>query len=144
MIETDIKQQLITDGIGTDSTIVVGSVPASPGNILVIGSSEGVLTALENSTLSSQNVMIQKSVTLPNMPDVRQTLSIISINDDYTDAHDTIWDVYNDLISEETGYKLCNSRQMYFVPIQSPYFYKTDNNKTYFMFSVNVNSTRES
>jgi len=143
MIETDIKQQLITDGIGTTSTIVVGDIPAIPGNIIVIGSSEGVLTALENSTLSSKDLMVQKSVSLPNMPDVRQSLSIVSINDTYTDAHDVIWDVYNDLISEDSGYKLCNSRQMYFVPVQSPYFYKTEDSKTYFMFSVNVNSTRE-
>lgn len=144
MIETDIKQQLLADGIGTDPTIIVGSIPSSPGNILVIGSSVGVLTALENSTFSSQDVMIQKSVSLPNMPDVRQTLSLIAINDSYTAAHDLIWDVYNDLISTNTGYKVCNNRQMYFVPVQSPYFYKIDsNNKTYFMFSVNVNSIRE-
>lgn len=144
MIETDIKQQLISDNIGTDSTIVVGGIPTTPGDIIVIGSSEGVLTALENSTLSSQNVMVQKSVSLPNMPDVRQTLAITVINEDYTTAHDKIWAVYNDLISEDSGYKSCNGRQMYFVPVQSPYFYKTDNGKTYFIFNLNVNATRES
>lgn len=144
MIENDIKQQLITAGIGTDSTIVVGTVPTTPGNIIVIGSAAGVLTALENSTLASQDVMVQKAVSLPNMPDVRQTLSIISINTDYTTAHDVIWDAYNELVSQTSGYKVCNSRQMYFVPIQSPYFYKTDSGKTYFIFNVNVNSTRES
>lgn len=144
MIETDIKQQLISDNIGTDSTIVVGSIPTTPGDVIVIGSSEGVLTALENSTLSSQNVMVQKSVSLPNMPDVRQTLAITVINESYTAAHDKIWDVYNDLISEDSGYKSCNGRQMYFVPVQSPYFYKTDNGKTYFIFNLNVNATRES
>lgn len=143
MIETDIKQQLISAAIGTDSTIVVGSVPTSPGDIIVIGSSEGVLTALENATLSSQNVMVQKAVSLPNMPDVRQTLSIIVINADYTAAHDKIWDVYNELIGQESGFKVCYGRQMYFVPIQSPYFYKTDAGKTYFIFNVNVNATRE-
>lgn len=144
MIETDVKQQLISAGIGTDLTIVVGSVPATPGDIIVIGSSSGVLTALENSTLASQNVMVQKSVSLPNMPDVRQTLSIIAINADYTTAHDKIWDVYNELIGAESGYKVCNNRQMYFVPIQSPYLYKTDASKTYFVLNVNVNATRES
>lgn len=143
MLENDIKQQLITDGIGTDPTIVVGTVPASPGNIIVIGSTAGVLTALENSTLSSQNVMVQKSVSLPNMPDARQTLSIIAINDSYTTAHDTIWDIYNDLVSSTSGYKVCNNRQMYFVPVQSPYYYKTDSGKTYFILNLNVNTTRE-
>lgn len=144
MLENDIKQQLITDGIGTDPTIVVGTVPSSPGNIIVIGSTAGVLTALENSTLSSQNVMVQKSVSLPNMPDVRQTLSIITINDSYTTAHDTIWDIYNDLVSSTSGYKVCNNRQMYFIPVQSPYYYKTDSGKTYFILNLNVNTTRES
>lgn len=144
MIENDIKQQLITAGIGTDSTIVVGNVPTNPGDIIVIGSSEGVLAALENSTLSSQNVMIQKSVSLPNMPDVRQTLVITSINEDYVTAHDKIWDIYNDLISEDSGYKVCNGRQMYFTPIQSPYLFKADNGKTYFILNINVNATRES
>lgn len=143
MIENDIKQQLITAGIGTDPTIVVGAVPTTPGNIIVIGSAAGVLTALENSTLASKDVMIQKAVSLPNMPDARQTLSIITINDSYTTAHDVIWDVYNELVSQASGYKVCNSRQMYFVPIQSPYFYKTDSGKTYFIFNVNVNSKRE-
>ena len=144
MIETDVKQQLISAEIGTESTIVVGSVPTTPGNIIVLGSSEGVLTALENSTLSSQNVMVQKSVSLPNMPDVRQSLSIIVINADYEAAHDKIWDVYNELIGADSGCKVCNGRQMYFVPIQSPYLYKTDASKTYFVLNVNVNATRES
>lgn len=144
MIETDIKQQLITAGIGTSSSIVVGSIPTTPDDIIVIGSSQGVLTALENSTLSSQNVMVQKAVSLPNVPDVRQTLSIVSINEDYETSHDKIWDVYNELIGTESGYKVCNNRQMYFVPIQSPYLYKTDSSKTYFILNVNVNATRES
>lgn len=143
MLETDIKQQLITAGIGTNTDIIVGNVPTTPGDIIVIGSSEGVLTALENSTLSSQNVMVQKSVSLPNMPDVRQTLAIIAINEDYTTAHDKIWDVYNELIGQDSGYKVCNNRQMYFVPVQSPYLYKADAGKTYFIFNVNVNATRE-
>lgn len=144
MIEADIKTQLINDGIGTSSSIVVGNIPSSPDDIIVIGSSEGVLTALENSTLSSQNVMVQKAVSLPNMPDVRQTLSVVSINEDYTSAHDKLWAVYNDLIGQESGYKVCNNRQMYFVPVQSPYFLKTDsNNKNYFILNVNVNATRE-
>ena len=143
MIETDIKQQLITAGIGTSSDIIVGSVPTSPGNIIVIGSSQGVLTALENATLASQDVMVQKAVSLPNMPDVRQTLSIIAINADYATAHDKIWDVYNELIGQDSGFKICNTRQMYFVPIQSPYLLKTDASKTYFVLNVNVNATRE-
>lgn len=143
MIETDIKQQLINDGIGTTSTIVIGSVPASPDNIIVIGSAAGVLTALENSAFASQNLMVQKSVSLPNVPDTRETLSIIVINDDYATAHTLIWSVYNGLIGQTSGYKVCNSRQMYFVPIQSPYFYKTDGGKTYFILNVNVNATRE-
>lgn len=143
MIETDIKAQLVTDRIETDTNITIGAIPATPGNIVVIASSEGVLTALEGSTLSSQNVMVQKSVSLPNMPDVRQTLMITTINDTYTAAHDKIWDVYNDLIGQESGYKVCNGRQMYFVPIQSPYLSKTENNKTYFTLNVNVNATRE-
>lgn len=62
MLEADIKQQLITAEIGTDSTIVVGSVPANPENIIVIGSTQGVLTALENSMLSSKSVTVQKSI----------------------------------------------------------------------------------
>ncbi len=144
MIETDIKQQLIIEGVEVDANIVIGTIPASPGNIIVIGSSEGVLTALENSTLASKNVMVQKSVSLPNMPDVRQTLAIVAINDSYTDAHDKIWDVYNELIGQDSGYKVCNNRQMYFVPIQSPYSMKTENGKSYFLFNVNVNATRES
>lgn len=143
MLETDIKQQLIADGKGTDADIVVGSIPTTPGNIIVIGSSEGVLTALENSTLSSKNLMVQKSVSLPNMPDVRQTLSIITINADYATAHDKIWAVYKDLIGLNSGYKVCNGRQMYFVPIQTPYFYKTEGGKTFFIFNVTVNTTRE-
>jgi hypothetical protein len=143
MIETHIKAQLITDGIDVDANIVVGSIPTTPGNIIVIGSNEGVLTALENSTLASKNIMIQKSVSLPNMPDVRQTLAITVINDTYTAAHDKIWAVYNDLIGTTGGYKVCNGRQMYFVPIQSPYLLKTDSSKTYFVLNVNVNATRE-
>lgn len=143
MLEQDIKQQLITAGIGADADIIVGSIPTTPGDIIVIGSSEGVLTVLENSTLSSQNLMIQKSVSLPNMPDVRQTLAIIAINENYVTAHDKIWDVYNELISEKSGYKVCNGRQMYFVPIQSPYFYKTEGSKTFFILNVTVNTTRE-
>lgn len=144
MIENDIKQQLITAGVEIDANIIIGSIPASPGNIIVIGSNEGVLTALENSTLASKNILVQKSVSLPNMPDVRQTLAITAINADYTSSHDKIWDVYNELIGQESGYKVCNGRQMYFVPIQSPYLWKTENSKTYFVMNVNINATRES
>jgi len=144
MLENDIKQQLITAGIEIDANIILGAVPATPGNIIVIGSGEGVLTALENSTLASKNILVQKSVSLPNMPDVRQTLMITAINDSYTAAHDKIWDVYNDLIGTASGYKTCNSRQMYFVPIQSPYFLKDEGGKSYFVIIVNVNATRES
>lgn len=143
MLETDIKQQLITAEIGTDSTIVVGSVPSTPGNIIVIGSTQGVLTALESSTLASQSVMVQKSVSLPNMPDAKQALSIIAINENYTAAHDIIWDVYNELIGQDSGYKVCYGREMYFVPVQSPYLLKTDAGKTYFILNLNVNATRE-
>lgn len=143
MIETDIKQQLITSGIDIEANIVVGSVTSNPSNIIVIGSNEGVLTALENATLASKNIMIQKSVSLSNMPDARQTLAITVINDSYTAAHDKIWDVYNELIGQNSGYKVCNGRQMYFVPIQSPYLLKTENSKTYFVLNVNVNATRE-
>lgn len=144
MLEADIKQQLITAGIGTDSTIVVGSVPANPENIVVIGSTQGVLTALENSMLSSKSVTVQKSISLPNMPDVRQTLSIIVINDTYATAHDLIWDIYNELIGTDSGYKVCNGREMYFVPVQSPYLLKTDGSKTYFILNITVNAARES
>jgi len=143
MIETDIKSQLITASIEIDANIIIGSIPTTPGNIIVIGSNEGVLTALENSTLGSKNILVQKSVSLPNMPDVRQTLVITTINDNYTAAHDKIWDVYNELIGQQSGYKVCNGRQMYFVPIQSPYLWKTENNKTYFVMNLNVNATRE-
>lgn len=144
MIENDIQQQLITDGIGSSSTIVVGSVPTTPGNIIVIGSTAGVLTALENSSFASQNVMVQKSVSIPNVPDTRETLSIIVINDDYTTAHTQIWSVYNDLVGQTSGYKVCNGRQMYFVPVQPPYLFKTDSSKTYFILNLNVNATIES
>ena len=144
MLEIDIKTQLVNAGIEAEADdIIVGSVPTTLGNIIVIGSSEGVLTALENSTLSSQNLMVQKSVSLPNMPDARQTLSFITINTDYETAHNKIWAVYNELISETSGYKSCNGRQMYFVPIQTPYFYKTENDKTFFIFNATVNTTRE-
>lgn len=143
MIETDIKQQLITSGVDIEANIVVGSVTSNPSNIIVIGSNEGVLTALESSAFSSKNIMIRKSVSLPNMPDVRQTLAITVINDSYTAAHDKIWDVYNELIGQESGYKVCNGRQMYFVPVQSPYLLKTENSKTYFVLNINVNATRE-
>lgn len=142
MLENDIKEQLLTElEVGTE--IVVGSIPDTPGNIIVIGSSAGVLTALENSTLSSQNIMVQKSVSLPNMPDVRQTLAITVIDIDYETAHNKIRDVYNKLIGLNSGYKVCNGRQMYFVPIQPPYFYKTDGGKTFFVLNVTVNSAKE-
>lgn len=141
MIETDIQQQL-NNNEGITATISIGSIPANPTADLYIGSAAGVLTALENSALTSQNVMIQKSVNLPNVPDSRQTISIVAINSNYTTAHDLIWNVYNHLIGQTSGYKICNGRQMYFVPIQSPYLYKTDsNNKNYFILNVNVNAT---
>jgi len=151
MLEEDIRQQFITAEIGIKSeietdtdNIILGTVPTNPGNVIVIGSSEGVLTALENSTLSSQSIMVQKAVSLPNMPDVRQTLSIIAINTNYTAVHEKIWRIYNELIGENSGYKVCNGRQMYFVPIQPPYLYKTDaNGKIFFILNVTVNSAKE-
>lgn len=144
MLETDIKAQLMTAGIETDTNnYIIGSIPDTPGNVIVIGSSEGVLTALENSALSSQNLMVQKSVSLPNMPDIRQTLSIVAINTVYSTAYEKIWRIYKELIGEDSGYKVCNGRQMYFVPIQTPYLYKTDSGKTFFIFHVTVNTTKE-
>ncbi|MDD3149487.1 MAG: hypothetical protein PHV68_01520 [Candidatus Gastranaerophilales bacterium] len=53
MIENDIKQQLITAGIDIDANIVFGEVPASPDNVIVIITSNSILTSALNSLTSN-------------------------------------------------------------------------------------------
>ncbi len=45
MIENDIKQQLITAGIDVDANIVLGALPATtPDNVIVITTADSILT----------------------------------------------------------------------------------------------------
>ena len=144
MIETDIKAQLITDSVEIDANIILGAIPASPGNILVIAPTEGVLTALENSAFSGKSVLITKQTyEYQDMPDRRHSLTITAINTTYATAHDKIWKTYQKLVTDGNGYKVCNSTQMYFVAVQTPYFLKEDGGKFYFVLNLNVNAPKE-
>jgi hypothetical protein len=144
MIENDIKLQLIAEGVDVDTNIAIGGMPVSPDNVILIAPAEGTLTAVENSAFANKSVTITKQTFCMNdLPDRRHSIAITVRNTVYSNAHDKIWKTYEKLVTMGNGYKVCNSKQMYFVALQTPYFLKEENGKFYFIFNLNVNAPKE-
>jgi len=136
MIEQDIKSQLITDGIDIDANIALGAMPASPDNVIVITTADSVLT-------SSLNTLTNQALIPPGIADIQQTVTITVRNTSYSNGQGKIWDVYNDLIGQESGYKSCNGRQMFIIAAQPPHYSTTDTNRPIFVFNFVINTSRD-
>lgn len=136
MIENDIKQQLITAGVDVDANIALGAIPSSPDNVIVITTSNSILTSALNS-LTSQALIP------PGISDIQQTVTITVRNTDYSNGQAKIWDVYNELVGAESGYKLCNNRKMFIQAAQPPHYSSTDSGKTLFTFNFVANTSRD-
>lgn len=136
MIENDIKQQLITAGIDIDANIVLGAVPSTPDNVIVITTSDSVLT-------SSLNTLTNQALIPPGISDIQQTVTITVRNTSYANGQGKIWDVYNELVGQESGYKLCNNRKMFIMAAQPPHYSTTDTNRSIFVFNFVVNTSRD-
>ena len=146
MIEQDIKTQLITDGVDIDANILLGAVPSSPGNVIVITTADSVLT-------SALNTLTNQALIPPGISDIQQTVTITVVNTDYTNGQGKIWDVYNKLIAteyvggqwipRESGYKECNSRKMFIMAAQPPHFSKEEDSKYFFTFNFVANTSRD-
>ena len=136
MIENDIKQQLITAGIDIDANIALGAMPSTPDNVIVITTGDSILT-------SSLNTLTNQALIPPGISDIQQTVAITVRNTDYTNGQGKIWDVYNELVGAESGYKACNSRQMFIIAAQPPHYSTTDTNRPVFVFNFVVNTSRD-
>jgi len=138
MIENDIKQQLITAGIDIDTNIVLGALPATtPDNVIVITTADSILT-------SSLNTLTNQALIPPGISDIQQTVTITVRNTDYTNGQGKIWDIYNELVGQESGYKACNSRKMFIMAAQPPHYSSTDgSNRIVFVFNFVVNTSRD-
>jgi len=137
MIENDIQQQLITDGIDIAANIVCGNIPATPDDLIVITTSDSILT-------SSLNTLANTALIPPGISDIQQTITITVRNTVYATGQDKIWKVYNDLVGNQSGFKTCNNRQMFLIAAQPPYYSSTDsNNRSIFVFNVVVNTSRD-
>jgi len=136
MIENDIKQQLITAGIDVDANIALGAVPSTPDNVIVITTGDSILT-------SSLNTLTNQALIPPGISDIQQTVTITVRNTDYTNGQGKIWDIYNELVGAESGYKVCNSRQMFIIAAQPPHYSTTDSGKSIFVFNFVVNTSRD-
>lgn len=138
MIENDIKQQLITAGIDIDANIILGAMPATtPDNAIVITTADSILT-------SSLNTLANQALIPPGISDIQQTITITVRNTNYDNGQGKIWDVYNELVGQESGYKVCNSRKMFIMAAQPPHYSSTDgNNRIVFVFNFVVNTSRD-
>jgi hypothetical protein len=52
--------------------------------------------------------------------------------------------IYNLLVGQESGFVVCNSRQMFVMPVQSPRSLANDGARSVFAFNVIINTSRES
>ena len=136
MIENDIKQQLITASIDIDANIALGAMPSTPDNVIVITTGDSILT-------SSLNTLTNQALIPPGISDIQQTVAITVRNTDYTNGQGKIWDVYNELVGAESGYKSCNSRQMFIIAAQPPHYSTTDSGRSVFVFNFVVNTSRD-
>jgi len=138
MIENDIKQQLITAGIDVDANIILGALPATtPDNVIVITTADSILT-------SSLNTLTNQALIPPGISDIQQTVSITVRNTNYANGQGKIWDVYNELVGQESGYKLCNNRKMFIMAAQPPHYSSTDgSSRVIFVFNFVVNTSRD-
>jgi hypothetical protein len=138
MIENDIEQELITAGIGTSGTIFLGAMPSSPDDAIVITTSDSILT-------SSLNTMTNQALIPPGISDIQQTVTITVRNTDYATGQGTSWAVYNDLVGDQSGFKVCNGRQMFIIAAQPPCYSTTDtSSRILFTFNFVANTSRDS
>lgn len=137
MIENDIKQQLVTAGIETSGNVALGATPATPANVIVITTADSVLT-------SALNSITKQALIPPGISDIQQTITITVRNSDYASGQSKVWDVYNELVGNESGYKLVNNRKMFIQAVQPPHYASTDaNNSTLFTFNFVANTSRD-
>ncbi len=136
MIENDIKQQLISAGIGTDADTLLGPIPSTPDNVIVITTTDSILT-------SSLNSLTSQALIPPGISDIQQTTTITVRNTDYSAGQNKIWDIYNELVGTESGYKVCNGRKMFIMAAQPPHYSTTDEGKSIFVFNFVVNTSRD-
>ncbi len=137
MIENDIEQELITADIGTSDNIFLGALPSTPDDIIVITTSDSILT-------SSLNTMTNQALIPPGISDIQQTITITVRNTDYATGQGKIWDVYNDLVGDQSGFKVCNDRQMFIIAAQPPCYSTTDtDSRTLFTFNFVANTSRD-
>lgn len=137
MIENDIKQQLITASIDIDANIALGAMPSSPDNVIVITTADSILT-------TSLNTLTNQALIPPGISDIQQTVTITVRNTSYSNGQGKIWDVYNELVGQESGYKVCNSRKMFIMAAQPPHYSETDgSSRSIFVFNFVVNTSRD-
>ncbi len=130
MIEQDLQAHLIAQLATLDnSNCVLGAIPTTPDNVVVISGSASPLTDAEQ-TISSK-VSIPKGIN-----DVKIAISIVARNTSYSDASVLIWDIFNELGGEYGGFKKCNSKDMFFSHVETPHFSHEDSGKNYFKFST--------
>jgi hypothetical protein len=137
MIEQDIKTQLITDGIDIDANIALGAMPTTPDNVIVITTANSIMT-------SALNTLANQALIPPGISDIQQTVTITVRNTDYATGQGKIWNVYNDLVGAESGYKVCNNRQMFIIAAQPPNYSTTDTGRSVFVFNFVANTSRDS
>lgn len=136
MIENDIKQQLITAGIDVDANIVFGTMPTTPDNAIVIATSDSILTNRENTLTNIAAIPA-------GISDIQQTITITVRNTNYASGQGKSWDVYNELVGQENGFKVCNNRQMFIMAAQPPHYLKDENGKSHFTFNFVANTSRD-
>lgn len=137
MIEDDIKQQLVAVGIETSGNIALGAMPTTPVDIIVITTADSVLT-------SALNSLTKQALIPPGISDIQQTVTITVRNSDYTNGQGKVWDVYNELVGGESGYKLVNNRKMFIQAVQPPHYSSTDaDSHTLFTFNFVANTSRD-
>lgn len=135
MIENDIKQQLITEGIQT--SIVLGAIPTTPTDVIVITTADSVLT-------SALNSLTKQALIPPGISDIQQTVTVTVRNSNYDNGQEDAWSVYNKLVGNESGYKLVNNRKMFIQAVQPPHYASTDeSSNTLFTFNFVTNTSRD-
>ena len=148
MIENDIKQQLFTDGVEQLANIAIGAMPSTPDNVIVITTADSILT-------SQFNTLTNQALIPPGITDIQQTITITVRNTDYATGQSKIWNAYNKLVAteyvggqwipRESGYKVCNNRQMFISAAQPPHYSTTDgSNRIIFVFNFVANTSRDS
>jgi Bacteriophage minor capsid protein len=137
MIENDIEQQLITDGIDVSGNIFLGAIPSTPDNVIVITTSNSIMT-------SSLNTLPTQALIPPGISDIQQTVTITVRNTDYATGQGKTWEVYNDLVGDQSGFKVCNDRQMFIMASEPPCYSTTDDDsRILFTFNFVANTSRD-